>query len=84
MRKMVSEKKIPAYYGYELKDISYAEYQKKEQAGAKKRLLFKNMSEFCGLFLESVCGFIKELFSPEVISLLVVISIVVYMLLVLV
>lgn len=81
---MVSEKKIPAYYGYELKEISYDEYQKREQAGAKKRLFYKNMSEHCGLFLESVCGFFKELFSPEVISLLVVISIVVYMLLVLV
>lgn len=81
---MVSEKKIPAYYGYELKEISYEEYQKREQAGAKKRLFYKNMSEFCGLFLESVCGFLKELFSPEVVSLLVVISIVVYMLLVLV
>ena len=81
---MVSEKKIPAYYGYELKDVSYAEYQKRAQDRAKKRLFYKNMSELCGLFLESVCGFLKELFSPEVISLLVVISIVVYMLLVLV
>ena len=73
---MVTEKNTPAYYGYELRKCSYAEYQQKLKRKENRRRL-----AYCIHQLKvSLCQFVEAFFSPEVISVFGIIGMILFLL----
>ena len=73
---MVTEKNTPAYYGYELRKCSYAEYQQKLKRKENRRRLAYCIHQL----MESICQCLEALFSPEVISVFGIIGIILFLL----
>lgn len=77
---MDMEKNTQAYYGYELRKYSYADYQHKLKKKAVQKELFSRLSACIHQLLESICQCLEALFSPEVISVFGIIGIIFFLL----
>ena len=73
-------KNTQAYYGYELRKCSYAEYQHKLKKKAVQKELFSRLSSCIHQLKLSLCQFVEAFFSPEVISVFGIIGMILFLL----